>query len=326
MNDQIQNLSEMMAGLQSVASEIPEPVKKNLFTAFNSLCSAAIDVPVSWFQDKAEQRRAYTKARTELIAKAGQVLKGEEILDDGYFNRVFEKYGSKIIKEQITVDDVFQRATQQLPTVTVQPTEKNIEEEWLDHFQDVIKIKSSEDMKIIFSRILANEIVHPGCYSIKTLNVLSNLDKGIAEIFKKLCAVGLSIRDNDNVVQYVIAPFCDDVISNLQNLKEFNIYPSEVLLLEEYGLLNQTKVTYNLTDHIKSEENKEVKPICYNNKPIYLKPLIEDKKIQIPTCNCYAFTHAGTELYDIITFEENIKFRNVLMQYFASNNLTMMDM
>lgn len=326
MNDQFEHLNEFIADIGNAASNLPEPIKKNLLTSFTTLCSAAVEIPTTWLQDKAEQRRAYTKARTELIMKSAEVLKGEGNLNNKYFERVFEIYGSKIIKEQINIDAIFNKSIKEISALKVKSSEEIIQEDWLDHFHNLAKLKSSEDMKIIFSKILAKEIVHPGAYSLKTLTVLSQLDGDMAYIFNKLCNIGLGFKDHDDVLQYAIVPFCHDSSSNNEDLKGFDIHTSELLLLEEYGLLNVRDISYNMEKMIKNVEDKIIEPFVYNNKEWFLQPINNNIPVQGLKCNCYAFTHAGIELYDVIKTEENLNFRNSLIHFFRNYNLKMVEL
>lgn len=250
---------------------------------------------------------------------------GNKSLNDTYVPKVFEKYASKIIKEQITIDDIFDKAVQQITSTTDidQQSDKIISEEWLEHFQNVAKIKSSEEMRIVFSKILANEIIKPGSYSLRTLNVTSQLDKDIADIFQKICSIGISFQDINNDVYLVFVPNCNVGKVGVEDFKDFDIYASELLYLEEYGLINSLGISNNFAKYIKIEPNDEPNIFFYNNKARYLKLLNKDKEVGHFLSNGIAFTHAGAELYNIIYIKENLKFTNTLMHFFSTINLEM---
>lgn len=46
---------------------IPAPIKRNIFKAFDRLCSSLVDVPAAFLEGIAEEKRAATKARVNLI-------------------------------------------------------------------------------------------------------------------------------------------------------------------------------------------------------------------------------------------------------------------
>lgn len=47
---------------------VPTSIQKNIFKAFNQLCTAAIDVPASYLEGFAAEERAKTQARVKIIS------------------------------------------------------------------------------------------------------------------------------------------------------------------------------------------------------------------------------------------------------------------
>ena len=72
-------------GIETVAAEIatdlvggvslPAPIKRDLFKALSRLCSAAVEIPIAYLEEKADERRAETEARVRLVhATASQIF------------------------------------------------------------------------------------------------------------------------------------------------------------------------------------------------------------------------------------------------------------
>ena len=57
----------------------------------------------------------------------------------------------------------------------------------LSIFFEKSRIVSDNEMQELWSRVLAGEANDPGTYSKRTVNFLSDLDKGEAALFTKLC-------------------------------------------------------------------------------------------------------------------------------------------
>jgi hypothetical protein len=49
-----------VGGLVDGATNLPLPIRKNLFKALDQLCTAIIDIPVAYLEGKAAERRAET--------------------------------------------------------------------------------------------------------------------------------------------------------------------------------------------------------------------------------------------------------------------------
>ena len=131
-----------------------------------------------------------------------------------YAKRAADKFAEKIIGEQINLDKISGIAANELQTTestsstnqgTNQPnegqspdstnqevngdTEKTISDVWLNIFGTEARPQSTENMQLLFGRILAGEIKRPGSYSIRTIRKLVELNQNAAVLFKKLCSV-----------------------------------------------------------------------------------------------------------------------------------------
>lgn len=54
---------------------------------------------------------------------------------------------------------------------------ESVDEDWLTRFFEIAKNISAEDMQFIWGKILAGEIVNPGSFSLRTLEVLRNISR-----------------------------------------------------------------------------------------------------------------------------------------------------
>ena len=68
-DNQEKTLTTLTDTIETLATGIPAPIRKNFFKAFSQLCSAAIDIPVAWLEGKADLIRSTNEARKEIIKK-----------------------------------------------------------------------------------------------------------------------------------------------------------------------------------------------------------------------------------------------------------------
>lgn len=116
----------------------------------------------------------------------------------------------------------------------------NVDDEWLEHFQDYAEKVSDENMQVIWGKILSGEMNRPGTYSKRLLGVLSQMSKMEAEAFMTLCAYrvahlsatksGFKV-DNSNLVIMV-----EDGDSGRFNNGAFSVSMRSVL--ESIGLID----------------------------------------------------------------------------------------
>lgn len=103
----------------------------------------------------------------ELVARAGNRALADAIRKESNCERVLILAANEV---------------QQSENVSDEP----LDEDWLTRFFDIVGDVSSEDMQLIWSKILAGEIEQAGKFSLRTLETIRNVSKSEAEIFQKV--------------------------------------------------------------------------------------------------------------------------------------------
>ncbi len=209
MNDQSNNfeisdnnsMENPIDTIGDAISGIPAPIRKNLFIALNQLCTALIDIPVAYLEGKAAENRAETSARITMINTAAEQMAKQMNIDPQYSQIAANKYGQKILREQINLDMIGQNALKELSSAQSpqsnsqenKSAQKEISVDWLNSFEEEARHKTSDEMRLLFGKILAGEISKPSSYSIKTVRLISQLDNQAAKIFQTFCSLCISL-------------------------------------------------------------------------------------------------------------------------------------
>ena len=64
----------------------------------------------------------------------------------------------------------------------------DVPQQWWTQWRDRAKLFNDDDMQLLFARVLAGEMDKRGSFSPVTINVLSEMNKGIATRFRALCS------------------------------------------------------------------------------------------------------------------------------------------
>lgn len=155
-----------------------------------------------------------------------------------------------------------------------------IDEDWKRTFFDKARKVYSEDLQLIFGKILAGEIKKPGKYSKRVLNVLSNLSQTEALIFEKVSKLVFSDGKNSFIV------------SDVDILNDYDVTLEDIMILEEAGLINSNPLNVSGTEVY--EHNNYLVNIHDKNKKI----------------NVYILTKVGEELESILMNDFNISYFN----------------
>ena len=78
-----------------------------------------------------------------------------------------------------------------------------VNEEWFDRFMESASFVSSEEMQLVWGKILANEFEKPGCTPRNMTRILSEFTQTYAEAFRTLCSMRVllvSVSEDEEII------------------------------------------------------------------------------------------------------------------------------
>lgn len=334
-------MSETETGLENIADSIgdlvtgvPAPIRKNFFKAFTQLCTAAVDIPVAKMESKAAEIRAAeiraeSAARVEILKKEGEVISEQLNVPKEYVSKASEKFASKVVKEQLNLDQIGLNAANNLSQEKLSDgVEKEIVEisdDWLNEFENFAKLKSSEDMKLIFGKILSGEIIKPGSFSIRTIRLISQLDNQAAIIFQNLCSVAVALHlGGEFLYDARVVSLTGTAGSN--SLSKYGLSFDNLNILQEYGLIiSNYNSSMPYAPCIPNESNEVSASLRMENKDYALVPFDKKKYDKELKLNGVTLTKAGKELFDIIPLKSNINYRKEFEKFLSDKFLKLVE-
>ena len=215
--------------------------------------------------------------------------------------RISERIIFRESKRQMNVENINKVATGQFsPDDTV--TSDHVNDDWLSRFYNIVEDISDTAMQGLWGRILAAEVVQPGTFSLRTLEILKNMSQREASVFIRFAALALQA----GATSFVINPDNSEFLT-----REYNISFNDRMILEEAGLINSNDLFYTLRGHGKTpfEFGKLILLVERgNNCPEQSVPVL-------------AFTKAGAELRKLIKQPLDIKYFNRFARLFADNDV-----
>lgn len=215
--------------------------------------------------------------------------------------KTFERLKHKETKRQINIDKVIKWTIDNVDLNENTSNEK-VDEDWITKFFNVVWDVSSEKMQLIWSKILAWEIQKPWKFSLRTLDILKNIDKKEADSFMKIST--LVVNDTD-----IFKLWWKDEIFNW-----FGINYNDILLSQEAWLLLPTN-TLNFT--LNSEGWWGEQKFYFKNKIIHVKLNKSMYAFQI-----FWLTKAWTDLMKIISPDVNEEYFEKVKTFLLKSWLT----
>lgn len=218
----------------------------------------------------------------------------EEIAKRASYRLAFQE-----ITKQQNIEAVVDRAYDELSGEEFANNEP-VSQDWMSRFFNSVEDISNEKMQEIWGHILAGEIRSPNTYTYRTLECLRNITQQEAEVFLRVTALALR-----SAATYFI-------MTDNDLLNKYNVYFSDVLKLEECGLMTAQTLSFTLATSTEQS-------LILNSKYIGLireeKP--NAKKIKL---SVFAFTGSGIQLMNAIQPECNEQYLFDCLQFIADKH------
>ncbi len=319
-------------------SILPAPVKRNLAKAAARLCTAAIDLPIAYFEGKSAELRATTKERVNLIKTTSNQISNQMNVDPEYARRAVTQFGNKVLREQINLDVTVTKAVDELNEknneTKTNVSSEEIDEDWLENFDVEARKKNSKEMQTYFAKILAGEITAPNSFSIKSLRILGNMDRRAAALFQAFCSncmiLSRTLQEKNDARMVSI-----DGNAASNSLSKYGFSFRELNLLNEYGLIisdYNSWIDFTFCVPLESNsvgENFENKialfPFEFQGRFWVLRPDSLTHNPKLVRLDGVALTQSGIELSRVVSSERHEKYFEDLIEYFRKKKLNMVE-
>lgn len=216
----------------------------------------------------------------------------------------------KKIKNQKSIADI---AIENAKEGTDFTEESGVSEEWLDRFMDSAGFVSSEELQIVWGKILANEFERPGSTPPNMIRVLSEITPDMAKAFRCICSMTvfiLPLKDDGNIemgFRKLFVPYK----KNEDKLRELGLSFNILNELETLGVLKFESIGGYISKGI----NNERVLFCIGDK---LEVIEEHKGESVPTGNIM-LTSVGEALQTITDPIEIEGYYDMVKDYLISD-------
>lgn len=140
---------------------------------------------VAGAESEVEAHRIRSLAQAE--ADAAKIQAESEIEITDLHRRAFRRSLEQEAQFQTNMESILGKA---IPLLSEDSAPEGVEQDWFTNFYDKCRISSDDEMQSLWSRILAGQSNNPGSFSRRTVNLVADLDKRDAELFRDLCKFG----------------------------------------------------------------------------------------------------------------------------------------
>lgn len=201
------------------------------------------------------------------------------------------------MKKQQNIEFVVSNAYSELKNID-SVSNVPVEEDWISDFFDCVANISSEQMQILWGKLLAGEVQKPGSFSLRTLEVLKRLSLKEANIFKEIAPFILRCKGDEDgsLVDHFLLPDENSIV-----MKKYDIFFPKIMLLSEAGLISENS-QLNISLEIKTNCSELIMGL---NKSIKINNM-GTRTIELAH-PVYLLTEAGKELWPIVLSNDKIE-------------------
>lgn len=207
-----------------------------------------------------------------------------ETLPDSLEGRAQQRVSNEDILHQQNMEDVLKGAAERLSAEAPNNPLQSIDPDWYRIVMNDVKDISNGEMKQIWSKLVAGEILRPKSYSLRAVQLLRSLSKDDAEIITKIAPFTIS---DDSGKRMIIHGMED-------NSKWFKF--DDLLFLDELRLLetsSMVEMNWDFTNQVTDYSNC----VMLNNGNVGINIFTNVKHYSIPV---YTLTVIGNQIFSLI--------------------------
>ena len=265
------------------------------------------------------QAEAQLKARAILVSQDSDVSGELDIT-----NMVNQRIQFQEQKRQINIESVVSEAARQLGDKSVANSDPD--HDWTARFFNEVQDVSSKEMQLLWAKVLAGEVERAGSTSVRTLEMLKNLDQATAKLFSKLCSSCIFLDPNGKRFSDARVPSLGGNAGS-NSLSKYGLHFAALNILNEHGLI--------ISDYNSWRDYRSAIGTMIDNRFLFRMPFSFQNRywVLVPKgpydlrkefkLNGVALTQSGKELSKIVELEPMEEFASDLMNFFRGKNLQM---
>ncbi|MCY4101675.1 MAG: DUF2806 domain-containing protein [bacterium] len=199
--------------------------------------------------------------------------------------------------------------------------------DWTARFFNYVQDVSSEEMQLLWAKVLAGEADRQGSTSIRSLAILRDLNKRTADLFRRLVSLPVSLGQDGHFLDSRAPSLHGNAGSN--SLREYGLSFDQLNVLNEHGLIiadYNSWFDYQLCIGLKVPDlpgQIARLPFTYQGEKWVLDAAEQQERSQEFKLHGVALTESGRELARVVDLESVPAYDTALKSYFESKGLVM---
>ncbi|MBL4873737.1 MAG: DUF2806 domain-containing protein [Rhodobacteraceae bacterium] len=154
--------------------------------AISRLVGSAVEVPAAYIDAFTESIKDRTKAKSKLTQAMGEKAAEMAVADPDLMDRAMNSFLGRQFRAQTNKEEIARIVVEELKSDPPSQDSEGPSEDWLNKFERYAEDASSEDLRLMFAKLLAGEIRSAGSISAATLHFVSMLDPEASKLIERV--------------------------------------------------------------------------------------------------------------------------------------------
>lgn len=168
---------------------LPQLIAGPAGKAISRLVGSTVDIPVAYLEAFARDIRDRSDARSLVSRAIAEQVATSATQDPDVIDRAMRSMVNRAYISQTNKEAVASLALEDLKEAPPPPQSEGPSDDWMNKFERYAEDASSDDLRMMFGKILANEIREPGAITPSTMHFVSMLDGETARLIERVLPV-----------------------------------------------------------------------------------------------------------------------------------------
>lgn len=154
--------------------------------AISRLLGATVDVPAACIDGFAQSIKDRTMAKSKLTQAMGEKAAEMAVADPDIMDRAMNSFLGREFRAQTNKEEIAKITIEELNNAPPGQDSEGPSDDWLNKFERYAEDASSDDLRLMFAKLLAGEIRNSGSISAATLHFVSMLDGDVSKLIERV--------------------------------------------------------------------------------------------------------------------------------------------
>lgn len=165
---------------------LPQMIAGPAGKAISRLVGATVEIPAAYIDSFTQSINDKAMAKSMLTQAMGEKAAEMAVADPDLMDRAMNGFLGRELRAQTNKEEIAKIAIEELKNNAPNQDSEGPSDDWMNKFERHAEDASSDDLRMMYAKILAGEIRYSGSVSVATLHFVSMLDADVSKLIERV--------------------------------------------------------------------------------------------------------------------------------------------